>query len=168
MLKRCLADAALVFSWFVADCGYGRDPVLRQFCHDNQLSYVLAVPVDLPLLDVYGKPLRPDVVLANTPDTAWERRSAGDGSKGKRFYDWAAHTVTVKDQPAAKGYEHTLLIRRATTPKVTTKHPEGIYEVEYFLLCFAPMRRLRRRPGRSHAVSRGHCDLGGQRKVWQR
>ena len=134
MLERALADAALVFSWFVADSGYGRDPVLRQFCHDNQLSYVLAVPVDLPLLDVYGKPLRPDLVLADTPNTAWERRSAGDGSKGKRFYDWAAHTVTIKDQPAAKGHEHTLLIRRATTPKVTTKHPEGIYEVEYFLV----------------------------------
>jgi SRSO17 transposase len=134
MLKRALADAALVLSWFVADSGYGRDPVLRRFCHDNQLSYVLAVPVDLPLLDVYGKPLRPDLVLADTPNTAWQRRSAGDGSKGKRFYDWAAHTVTVKDQPPADGYEHTLLIRRATTPKVTTKHPEGIYEVEYFLV----------------------------------
>jgi hypothetical protein len=80
MLWRALADAALVFSWFVADSGYGRDPVLRQFCHDNLVSYVLAVPVDLPLLDVYGKPLRPDLVPADTPDTAWERRSAGDGS----------------------------------------------------------------------------------------
>ncbi len=134
MLGRALADAALVFSWFVADSGYGRDPVLRQFCHDNLVSYVLAVPVDLPLLDVYGRPLRPDLVLGDTPDTAWERRSAGAGSKGQRFYDWVAHTVTVKDQPAADGYEHTLLIRRATTPKVTTKHPDGIYEVEYFLV----------------------------------
>ncbi len=26
MLKRALADATLVFSWFVADSGYGRDP----------------------------------------------------------------------------------------------------------------------------------------------
>src|SRR5205814_1118915 len=107
---------------------------LRTFCHDNLVSYVLAVPVDLPLLDVYGKPLRPDAVLADTPDTAWERRSAGDGSKGKRFYDWAAHSVTVKDQPAAQGYEHTLLIRRARTLKVTKKHPDGTYEVEYFLV----------------------------------
>jgi len=123
MLKRALADATLVFSWFVADSGYGRDPVLRQFCDDNKVSYVLAVPVDLPLLDVYGKPLRPDLVLANTPNTAWERRSAGDGSKGKRFYDWATHTVTVKDQAPAEGYEHTLLIRRARNPKVTKKTP---------------------------------------------
>jgi SRSO17 transposase len=28
---------------------------------------------------------------------------------------------------------HTLLIRRATTATVTKQHPEGIYEVEYFL-----------------------------------
>src|SRR5215475_9126835 len=68
------------------------------------------------------------LVLAATPDAAWERRSAGAGSKGQRFYDWAAHTVTVKDQLPAEGYEHTLLIRRTRTPKVTTKHPEGIYE----------------------------------------
>jgi SRSO17 transposase len=134
MLKRAMADRALRFSWFVADSGYGRDPVLRQFCHDNQVPYVLAVPVDLPLLDVYGKPLRPDLVLADTSDVVWERRSAGDGSKGQRFYDWAAHTVTVKDQPAADGYEHTLLIRRAKTLKVTGKHPDGIHEVEYFLV----------------------------------
>ncbi|MEU0556610.1 transposase [Dactylosporangium sp. NPDC006015] len=84
MLKRALADPAVVFSWFAADSGYGRDPALRRFCHDQQVPYVLAVPVDLPLLDVRGQPLRPDAVLACTPATVWQRRSCGDGSTGKR------------------------------------------------------------------------------------
>jgi hypothetical protein len=42
--------------------------------------------------------------------------------------------VTVKGQPPAEGFAHTLLIRQATTPKVTKKHPGGVYEVEYFLV----------------------------------
>src|SRR4051794_15500407 len=49
----------------------------------------------------------------------WERRSCGQGSKGERYYDWAA-AVTVNNQPPADGYAHTLLIRRAVAdPSVT-------------------------------------------------
>jgi len=61
MLEQALADEALVFRWVVAESGYGRDPVLRGFCHDNVLSYVMAVAVDLPLVGVRGEALRPDV-----------------------------------------------------------------------------------------------------------
>jgi SRSO17 transposase len=134
MLKRALADDALVFRWAVADSGYGRDPVLRAFCHDNAVSYVFAVAVDLPLVGVRGEALRPDVVLAGTADRVWQRRSCGYGSKGERYFDFAVHAVTVKGQPPAPGFAHTLLIRRATQAKVTKKHPEGIYELEYFLV----------------------------------
>jgi SRSO17 transposase len=131
MLARALADPTVTFAWLVGDSGYGRDPKLRHFCHHHQVPYVLAVPVDLPLLGVRGEALRPDDLLRRT--RGWERRSAGSGSKGQRWYDWAIHAVTVKNQPPAPGFTHTLLIRRATTPSVTQKHPDGIYEVEYFL-----------------------------------
>jgi SRSO17 transposase len=134
MLARALRDPMVMFSWLVADSGYGRDPVLREFCHQHQMAYVMAVPVDLPLVGVRGEALRPDAALAATGNAMWERRSCGDGSKGKRFYDWAAHAVQVKDQPPADGYEHTLLIRRAKTAKMTKRHPDGVYEVEYFLV----------------------------------
>jgi hypothetical protein len=50
-LKRALADPVLRYQWFVADSGYGRDSVLREFCHERRLPYVMAVPVDLPLVD---------------------------------------------------------------------------------------------------------------------
>jgi hypothetical protein len=54
------------------------------------VSYVLAVPVDLPLIAPDGTATRPDLVLAAVPKTVWERRSCGAGTKGERFYDWAA------------------------------------------------------------------------------
>jgi SRSO17 transposase len=133
MLQRALADPALVFRWVVADSGYGRDPVLRTFCHDRDLPYVLAVPVDLPLVGIRGEAVRPDGLLAGTDDDVWQRRSCGHGSKGRRYWDFAAHQVTVKGQPPASGFVHVLLIRRATRAKVTKKHPGGIVEVEYFL-----------------------------------
>jgi SRSO17 transposase len=138
MLARTLAvladDPALAWSWLVADSGYGRDAGLRAFCHQQAVAYVLAVPCDLRLLDVRGGSLRVDALLAETDPQAWQQRSAGAGSKGRRYYDWAAHAVTVKGQQPAPGFTHTLLIRRAITPKVTTKHPDGIYEIEYFLV----------------------------------
>jgi hypothetical protein len=119
MLARTLAvlaaDPALAWSWFVADSGYGRDAGLRAFYHRQSVPYVLAVPCDLPLLDVRGRASRPDALLAETGPQAWQQRSAGTGSKGLRYYDWAVHVVTVKGQPPAPGFTHTLLIRRAIT-----------------------------------------------------
>jgi SRSO17 transposase len=138
MLTRALAvlttDPVLAWRWLVADSGYGRDAGLRAFCHQQAVAYVLAVPRDLRLLDVRGGSSRVDALLAETDPQAFEQRSAGTGSKGLRYYDWAAHAVTVKGQPPASGFTHTLLIRRAITPKVTAKHPDGIYEIEYFLV----------------------------------
>lgn len=133
MLRRAIADPAMVFGWVVDDSGYGRDPALRDFCHQQRLRYVMAVPVDLPLVGERGQPQRPDDLLAATPPGLWEQRSCGHGSKGERYWDFAVHTVSVKEQPPADGFAHTLLIRRAIHPKVTTAHPEGVLEVEYFL-----------------------------------
>lgn len=112
MLQAAIA-AGIVFKWFAADSGYGRDPGLRAFCHAGGIRYVLAVPVDLPLVDVRGRASRPDQ-MARTylGDADFERRSCGDGSKGLRFYDWAFVKVVVKGQEPAAGFVHTLLVRR--------------------------------------------------------
>src|SRR5690349_22762457 len=92
MLDRALA-ASVPFRYFTADSGYGRDPALRARCHAAALSYVLAVPVDLPLLTPGGGATRPDHVLTTVPKAVWERRSCGHGTKGERYYDWAAVAV---------------------------------------------------------------------------
>jgi hypothetical protein len=85
---------------------------------------VLAVPVDLPLVTPGGGATRPDHVLATVPNAVWERRSCGAGTKGERYYDWAAVAVTVNNQPPADGYAHTLLIRRSVADPS---------EIEFFL-----------------------------------
>ena len=42
--------------------------------------------------------------------------------------------MTVKDQPPADGFAHTLLVRRAKKPTTTKRHPDGRYDIEYFLV----------------------------------
>jgi hypothetical protein len=56
---------------------YAGLPSPKRFQH--LLNAAFAVPVDLPLVDVRGTALRPDVVLAATRDGDWERRSCGHG-----------------------------------------------------------------------------------------
>ncbi|WP_307827548.1 IS701 family transposase [Planomonospora sp. ID82291] len=127
MLAEELA-AGTPFRYLCADTGYGRDPHLRAFCHERALGYVLAVPVDLPLVAVRGG-VEPaghvlDRLLALGRAGIGERRSCGTGTKGLRVYDWTALAVTVAGQAPAPGYVHTLLIRRSVSAPT---------EVEFFL-----------------------------------
>ena len=65
------------------------------------LSYVLAVPVDLPLV---GNPVVAPSArtgLATVPKAVWERRCCGAGTKGARYDGWAAVAVTVAGQAPA-------------------------------------------------------------------
>jgi hypothetical protein len=45
--------------------------------------------------------------LARLPRSAWQRRSAGQGAKGHRYYDWGWISI----EPSQPGH-HWLLIRR--------------------------------------------------------
>jgi hypothetical protein len=56
-----------------ADAGYGRDPGLRAYCHDNTIPCVIAAPVDLPLVDARGKALCSNDILTGR-SSQWERR----------------------------------------------------------------------------------------------
>jgi SRSO17 transposase len=123
MLEEEIA-AGTPFGWFTADSGYGRDPALRAHCHTRRIRYVMAVPADLPLVDERSRPSRPDMAAASLTSGDFERRSCGHGTKGERYYDWAALAVTVKNQPPAEGMEHTLLLRRPVS------RPG---DIEYFL-----------------------------------
>lgn len=143
MLEQALADRML-FTWVVADCGYGRDTDLRAFLHRERLSYVLALPVDLPLVGPPGKPApgtgpikRADHLLpyAKRRDQ-WERRSCGEGAKGLRYYDWTLFAVEVAGQEPADGFDHQVLIRRSTHKKQLAG---GRFDYEYaYLLVHVP------------------------------
>ena len=85
------AVAALVPArWVAADEAYGNNRSLRTRLRELRLGYVLAVSCDhLVPVDGGKTRCRADDLTENLPATAWSRRSAGDGSKGPRFYDWA-------------------------------------------------------------------------------
>jgi SRSO17 transposase len=122
MLERAVA-AGVPFSWFTADEAYGQNPGLRDWLEDQQIAYVMAVPVSEPCVTAAGK-IRADALAGRVPAGGWQVLSCGDGSKGPRLYDWALIGL------ASSG--HHLLVRRALTPNA-----KGELELAYFL-CLAP------------------------------
>lgn len=102
--------------WAAADEAYGNNTTLRSQLRKLGLGYVLAVSRDhlLPL-DGGKTRRRADLVAADLPANAWTRRSAGAGSKGPRYYDWAwLADVGADGDPDGDG-RHSVLIRRNNT-----------------------------------------------------
>jgi SRSO17 transposase len=122
MLERAVA-AGVPFAWFTADEAYGQNPGLRDWLEDQQIAYVMAVPVSEPCATAAGK-TRADALAGRVPAGGWQVLSCGDGSKGPRLYDWALIGL------ASSG--HHLLVRRALIPNA-----KGELELAYFL-CSAP------------------------------
>ncbi|MEV0217773.1 IS701 family transposase [Micromonospora sp. NPDC050695] len=109
-------DASVPAGWAAADEAYGNSSVFRAHLRHHQLGYVLAVSRShLIPLDRGKTRVRADRVAAELPASAWQRRSAGAGSKGPRFYDWAWLDDVCTDADPDDGGHHSLLIRRNTT-----------------------------------------------------
>jgi SRSO17 transposase len=99
--------AGVPAAWVAADEVYGNDPTFRDAVRARGLGYVLAVSCDHHIPIDGGKVrLRAEVLAAALPASAWQRLSAGAGSKGPRYYDWAWLDIAT----AATG--ESLLIRR--------------------------------------------------------
>jgi SRSO17 transposase len=112
MLTRAL-DAGLPASWATADEFYGGDRHLRADLQARGVGYVLAVAKSHRVIVCAGiDPARGDRIAAELPARAWNRLSAGDGSKGWREYDWAWVRLAAPETEAAAGGHHWLLIRR--------------------------------------------------------
>ena len=95
-------------AWVTADEAYGDNGAFRAATATLGLGYVLAVSCThrIPAWPGGKRRLRADRITAALPAGCWQRISAGTGSKGPRWYDWAwvsAH------QPG-----HSLLIRRGS------------------------------------------------------
>jgi SRSO17 transposase len=104
-------DAGMPAGWVAADEVYGNDPAFRAGVQARGLGYVLAVSCDHRVPIDGGKVrVRADILAAGLPAGSWQRLSAGAGSKGPRFYDWAWLDIS---QPGQAG--HSLLIRRHPT-----------------------------------------------------
>jgi SRSO17 transposase len=109
-------DAAVPARWVAADEAYGNSSVFRSRLRALGLGYVLAVSCDhLVPLDGDKTRRRADHIAADLPSTAWQRRSAGTGSKGERLYDWAWLDEVCTDADPDDDGRHSLLIRRNNT-----------------------------------------------------
>ncbi|MGW5667378.1 IS701 family transposase [Micromonospora sp. NPDC003776] len=106
-------DAGVPAAWAAADEAYGNSSIFRAHLRQHQLGYVLAVSRShLVPLDGGKTRVRADRVAAELPASAWQRRSAGAGSKGPRYYDWAWLDQVTTDADPDDGGRHSLLIRR--------------------------------------------------------
>ncbi|MEV0425542.1 transposase [Micromonospora sp. NPDC050495] len=109
-------DAGVPAAWATADEAYGNSAAFRTHPREHGLGYVLAVSCShLIPLDSGKVKARADQVAAELPVSAWQRRPAGAGSKGPRFYDWACLDDVCTDADPDDGGHHSLLIRRNTT-----------------------------------------------------
>jgi SRSO17 transposase len=109
-------QARVAARWVTADEAYGNNTTLRARLRQLRLGYVLAISRDhLIGLDGGKTRQRADLVVAALPASAWTRRSAGAGSKGPRFYDWAWLADVGTDGGTDGDGRHSLLIRRNNT-----------------------------------------------------
>jgi SRSO17 transposase len=109
MILRAL-DGGVNALWVAGDEVYGADPHLRAALAGRGVGYVLAVAKDHRITTGIG--VRKAVELAvRLPARSWQRMSAGVGSKGHRYYDWALIDTLDRDLPG----RHWLLIRRNRT-----------------------------------------------------
>jgi SRSO17 transposase len=110
MITRALDNGASA-SWVAGDEVYGADPGLRGELERRGVGYVLAVACSHHVTTPVGK-LRADAIVSRLPRRAWQRLSAGDGSKGPRFYDWAWVTIDAAADDSERSGQRWLLIRR--------------------------------------------------------
>jgi hypothetical protein len=95
--------------------GLRRRPWSAACLRRRGLGYVLGIGCNRTVPTHVGS-RRVDALTALVPDQAWYRHSAGDGSKGRRFYSWALVDVLAEpDGPDLGSGFHTVLARRNDT-----------------------------------------------------
>jgi hypothetical protein len=99
-VKRLVAGGLRVL-WAAADEVNGRSGDFRAGLRALGLSYVVIIPCDTMITFAENKATRADRAVS---EAVFESRTAGNGSKGPRYADWALL--------AAKDPEELLLIRR--------------------------------------------------------
>ena len=120
-------DAGVPAAWVAGDEVYGTHPALRRTVREHGLGYVLQVAANRRV-PTHAGPMRVDQLPAILPAHAWQKLSAGAGSKGERYYSWAWIALLPEDgvehDPTG---QHHLLIRRN----------DGTGELAY-LRCYSP------------------------------
>jgi SRSO17 transposase len=118
-LQRLMA-AGLLVRWVAFDEVYGRSEQLRKEAARAGLAYAAIIPCDYLVSTGAGTTIRAEQAVA---DAVFERRSAGNGSKGPRYADWAMTATGI-------GGQYLLIRRLICRPQAYT-----------FYLCWAPPGR---------------------------
>jgi SRSO17 transposase len=103
MIRRALT-AGVPARWVTGDSVYGSDRPLQRFLEARQIGYVLGVTSDYTV-----RPHTAGGLAQALPKTAWQRLSAGPGSKGPRWYEWARYPLG----PNEGEWDRWLLLRRS-------------------------------------------------------
>lgn len=98
-------------SWVAGDEVYGADPELRRTLQQRGIGYVLGIGSNRTVTTGAGAE-RVDVLTKSLPRHAWQRRSAGTGTKGQRWYSWALVDIADPDSTPDVPGQHHLLVRR--------------------------------------------------------
>jgi SRSO17 transposase len=123
-LARAFA-AGVPARWVVGDTVYGSDE-LRGWLEGQDRAYVLAVPSTHALWS-RGQLRTVAELTAALPGRAWARMSAGEGSQGPRWYDWAWVRLPYVD--VAPGRAQWLLVRRSLPDQ---QQPDAPPELKYY------------------------------------
>jgi SRSO17 transposase len=110
LLARAFA-AGVPARWVVGDTVYSGDEV-RRWLEGQGRSYVLAVPSTHGIWTRAHQQTVEHLVQHLVPADAWVRLSAGEGSQGPRWYDWACLRLPYA---TAAGKGQWLLARRNIT-----------------------------------------------------
>lgn len=131
MLQHALAGG-LRPRWVLGDEVNGDHRALRQWLEQERQPYVLAVrrttAVRLADADTPGRH-RVATLAEALPRAAWQRHSAGAGSKGPRWYDWAL--LPLAREETTPGH-HALLTRQ---------HPTSGERAYYLVFSLRPIQR---------------------------
>jgi SRSO17 transposase len=107
MLARAFA-AGRPAPWVTGDRVYGHARQLRLWLEGRPQAYVLAVSGQEDVR-LGGRQRQVKTLVAALPPQGWTRLSAGDGTKGPRWYDWRWRSLVEPPEP---GWRRWLLVRR--------------------------------------------------------
>ena len=118
MLARAFT-AGVPATWVTGDSVYGDDRRLRMWLETQPQAYVLAVSGQ-EYVWLEGRQRQVKTILSALPEEGWVRLSAGDGTKGPRWYDWRWLPLA---EPLEPGWCRWLLVRRRlSTPTELTAY----------------------------------------------
>jgi SRSO17 transposase len=122
MIERAVA-AGVPFAWITGDEVYGDNRSLRVWLEQQDLHFVLAVRSNQHVWpDIRGQ-MTVERLAATVAPQAWTTRSAGDGAKGPRLYDWVRIPLLSWQMPG----ERWLLVRRSLSDATLA-----------YYVCYAP------------------------------